>query len=257
MTFFFCKERVADETEKNKEEGKKAPSTLKALKALVFNKYWVLVVIVMFSIYFMMSVFFGSNYYFTEYVLENSGVYSQLLNILSMSQLAIMFVTPFIMRKMPKRWLAIAGMALSMSGFILTAFAGKNITLLLVSNVIKGIGFGCGSATMWGMLQDAITYGQWRSGVQAIGLGNSASAFAMKVGSGLGSATLGWILAAGNFNADPTGAASITAINIAVIWIPIIVSVINIVCLLFFDLDKNYGNAVKDLENRKWKDGTF
>ncbi|SFL20750.1 glycoside/pentoside/hexuronide:cation symporter, GPH family [Lachnospiraceae bacterium KH1T2] len=256
MTFIFCKERTADESAD--ESGKKAqPSVGKALKSLISNKYWVLQVILLFSMYFMMSTFYGSNYYFTQYVLGNAKVYTAFSNALSLSQMGIMFVTPVIMKKMSKRWLSLMGMSISTVGFLLTALAGTNISLVIISNVIKGIGFGCGAATMWGLLQDAITYGQWKTGVQAVGMGNSASSFTTKVGSGLGTAALGWILAAGNFNADPTGAASIAAIKVAVIVVPLIVCVICIACMFMFDLDKKYDVVVKDLENGRWKDGTF
>ena len=205
----------------------------------------------------MMSTFFGSNYYYAEYVLKNEKAYALLANALSLSQMGIMFVTPAIMKKVPKRWLAFGGMALSGIGFAMTAAAGTNVSVVLVSNIIKGIGFGCGAATMWGLLQDAITYGQWNSGVQAIGMGNSASSFTTKVGSGFGTAALGWILAAGNFNANPTGAASIAAIKVAVIWVPIITVAIGLVCLFLFDLDAKYDKIVEDIENGKWKDGEF
>lgn len=258
MTYAFCKERVADESEKSKEEGKKQPSVLTALKSLVVNKYWVLMVIFLFALYFMMSTFFGSNYYFSQYVLGDEKSYSMLSNALSLSQMAIMFVTPVIMRKVSKRNVGILGMGLSTVGFLLTAAAGKNVGFILVANIVKGIGFGCGAAVMWGLLQDAITYGQWLTGVQAVGMGNSASSFTMKIGSGLGTAALGWILAAGHFQEDPTGAAAISAINAAVIWVPIVTCVVGIVCLVLLgSLDKNYNKAVADLEQNKWKNGTF
>ncbi len=256
ITFSVCKERAQDASD-NSEGGVNQPSVVDALKSLVKNKYWVLNVLLLFSMYFMMSTFFGSNYYYAQYVLKNPGAYSVLSNALSLSQMGIMFLTPAIMKKVPKRWLAIIGMGLSGFGFILTGLAGTNVSIVLVSNVIKGIGFGCGAATMWGLLQDSITYGQWYTGVQAVGMGNSASSFTTKIGSGLGTACLGWILAAGNFNADPTGDASIMAINVAVIVIPIIAVAICCVCMLLFDLDKKYDRVVNDLEKGIWKDGTF
>lgn len=256
ITFLFCKERTVDESD-GENGNKNQPSVGKALKSLIVNKYWLLQVILLFSMYFMMSTFFGSNYYFAQYVLKNEGAYAVLSNALSLSQMGIMFVTPVIMKKVSKRWLSLIGMSVSAVGFIITALAGANIPLIVFSNVIKGIGFGCGAATMWGLLQDAITYGQWKTGVQAVGMGNSASSFTTKVGSGIGTAALGWILAAGNFNVDPTGAASIAAIKVAVIVVPIITAVICIICMLMFDLDKKYDKVIADLEKGKWEKGSF
>lgn len=106
---------------------------------------------------------------------------------------------------------------------------------------------------MFGLLQDAITYGQWLTGVQAVGMGNAASSFCMKVGSGIGTAALGWILGAGGFNENPTSASAITALNICYIWVGVAVGVIGIACLWFFDLDKHYDKAVADLAEGKYK----
>ncbi len=256
ITFFVCKERTVDTSDQG--EGREnQPSVLEALKSLVANKYWVMQVVLLFCMYFMMSTFFGSNYYYAQYVLKSEGSYALLANALSLSQMGIMFVTPVIMKKVSKRWLSLWGLALSGVGFIITGFAGTNVTIVLLSNIIKGIGFGCGAATMWGLLQDAITYGQWLTGVQAVGMGNSASSFTTKIGSGFGTAALGWILAAGNFNADPTGDASVMAIKVAVIIVPLIATAICIACMFFFDLDNKYEKAVTDLEKGKWKNGTF
>lgn len=106
---------------------------------------------------------------------------------------------------------------------------------------------------MFGLLQDAITYGSWLTGVQAMDMGNAASSFCMKVGSGLGTAALGWILSAGNFDKDPTGTASLAAITFGYVWVPAIACGIAIVCMLLFDLDKHCENAVTDLAAGRWK----
>lgn len=257
LTFLFCKERVQDNTASSDGEKVKGPSVIECLKSLVKNKYWVLQVVFLFALYFMMSTFFGGNYYFSQYVVGDEGSYSLLSNALSLSQMGMMFITPFIMLKLSKRWTAFIGMVASGVAFILTSVAGQNVPMIVACNILKGAGFGCGAATMFGMLQDSITYSQWLTGVQATGMGNAASSFCMKVGSGIGTAALGWILGAGGFDADPTSASAIAAINVAVIWVPLIVVVIGLVCLFLFDIDKKYDKVVSDLAAGKWKDGTL
>lgn len=84
-------------------------------------------------------------------------------------------------------------------------------------------------------------------------MGNAASSFCMKVGSGIGTAALGWILTAGSFDTNPTGEAAVAAIKMGYIWVPVITTVIGVVCMLLFDLDKHYDSAVKDLEAGRWK----
>lgn len=58
VTFFFCKERVVENTAEDGKEAK-GPSLLECLKSLVVNKYWIIMVVFLFSLYFMMSTFFG------------------------------------------------------------------------------------------------------------------------------------------------------------------------------------------------------
>ncbi len=255
ITFLCCKERVIEEeTPEEGVEKAKGPSVLESLKSLITNKYWVIMVIFLFALYFMMSTFFGANYYFAQYVLGSPDSYSKLANALSLCQMGMMFLTPFIMKKIGKRWTGFIGMAVAGVAFLLTALAGKNVNMVLAANILKGLGFGCGAATMFGLLQDSITYGRWKSNVAAMGMGNAASSFTMKIGSGLGTAALGWILSAGNFDAAPESASAIAAINTAVIWVPLIIAVIGCVCLLLFDLDKKYETIADDLANGKWKE---
>lgn len=254
LTFFCCKERVTDNVAETAEKPK-GPSVLECLKSLLKNRYWIIMVVFLFSLYFMMSTFFGSNMYFAQYVLEDAGSYSLISNALSIAQMAMMFITPFIMIKLSKRWLAMIGMAVSVVAFVLTAMAGKNVTMVVICNVLKGAAFGCGAATMFGLLQDAITYGQWLTGVQAMGMGNAASSFCMKVGSGVGTAALGWILDAGGFDgtAAVQSASAVASINVACIWVPVITGIIGVICMLFFNIDKNYDKAVADLAQGRWK----
>lgn len=75
----------------------------------------------------------------------------------------------------------------------------------------------------------------------------------VKVGSGIGTAALGWILSAGGFDAalEMQTSASLGAINIAFAWVPVITSVISVLCMVFFDLDKHYDKAVADLAQGK------
>ena len=252
LTFFFCQERVVSNTSEDG-QAKKGPSVIECLKSLVKNKYWLIMVVFLFSLYFMMSTFFGSNAYFAQYVLGDANSMGLISNVLSMAQMGMMFITPFIMLKLSKRWVGLIGMAVAAVAFVLTALAGGNVMMVVACNLLKGAAFGCGAATMFGLLQDSITYGQWLTGVEAIGMGNAASSFTMKIGSGIGTAALGWILGAGGFDADPTSASAIASINVACIWVPLITCVIGVVCMLLFDIDKHYEKAIADLAEGKWK----
>ena len=143
-------------------------------------------------------------------------------------------------------------MAVSGIGFLLSGFT-TDVTMTCVLSVVKGMGFACGGASMFGLLQDAITYGEWYNGYGTAGMGNAASSFCMKVGSGIGTAALGWVLGFGGFDAKKAvqSAKSLAAINWSFAWIPFIMVVIVVVCMVFFDLDKKYDQVLADLEQGK------
>ncbi|HEX3021871.1 MAG TPA: glycoside-pentoside-hexuronide (GPH):cation symporter [Lachnospiraceae bacterium] len=246
--FATCKERVVEDIQS---DGKKENVPfLKALKGLFTNKYWLLMVITLFAMYFMMSCFFGSAAYYTQYVMGDLNSYAPISNALSLAQIATMFCTPFIMKFIGKRYTMLMGMVISALGFVGTGIVGANLTLQVVFSVVKGIGFGCGAAVMFGLLQDAITYGQWKNGFGSAGMGNAASSFCSKVGSGIGTAALGWILSGGGFDSTATAqsASALVAINFSFVWVPAIFVFVAAICMYFFDLDKYYGKAVADLE---------
>lgn len=58
VTFFFCKERVVENASEG-DKSAKGPSVVECLASLVKNKYWLIMVAYLFSMYFMMSTFFG------------------------------------------------------------------------------------------------------------------------------------------------------------------------------------------------------
>lgn len=258
--FLLCRERVTENAEmvakeqNEKEENQEGKVPVWAIiKGLVTNRYWIITIILMFMLNIMMSTFFGSGVYFAQYRLNNTDLYTPLSNALSMAQILTMFATPFVMRKMSKRNLTLMGLVVTAVGFAGTAFAVNSVAALIALSVIKGIGFGAIAAPMYGMLQDAITYGEWKNGFTAVGMGNAAASFCQKIGSGLGSALLGWVLAAGNFSADPTSVSAIQSINFAFIWIPSICTVITFVAICLYDLDKKYDKISADLTAGKHK----
>lgn len=255
IMFAVCKERVGIQTGENIENAVKQVSFMKGVKGLVTNKYWVLLVVCMFSMFFMMSCFYGSAVYYAQYKLGDPNYFTPISNYLSMAQIVTMFITPFIMKKLSKRNTFLIGMSLAVIAFGISGFAA-NIAAVKVLSVIKGISVGFASATMFGMLQDAITYGEWKNGFNNAGMGNAASSFCMKIGSGVGTAVLGWILAAGKFDAKLAvqPASALNAINWAFAWIPAIMLAIAVLCLVLYDLDKKYDKVVEELAVGHYKD---
>lgn len=161
--------------------------------------------------------------------------------------------------KFGKRIIMIIGMAISAVMYFIPIIS-INPLALIASSVGKGIGFGIAGAGMGSLVQDAITYGMWKKGINAIGMGNAAQTFAQKIGTALGTAVLGALMSLGGFEASlgiaqPTSA--IAAINAVFIYIPAVVCVLVIVCMFFYDLDKKYADIEADLKEGKFAPGVM
>ena len=91
---------------------------------------------------------------------------------------------------------------------------------------------------MFAIVSDTIEYGEWKTGYRTEGLINSASSFGFKVGNGLGSAILGWVIGA---------AGACTGSEITFIWIPAVLCIGQVAVMLFYHLDKEYDGIVAEL----------
>lgn len=120
FVFAVCKERVVEK--EDAKESKQKVSFLQGFVGLVKNRYWMLMVLCLFIIYFMMSCFFGSAFYFAQYNMGDERHYAMIANVLSIAQIATMFVTPFLMKKMSKKNVLLIGVLTTLAGFVLTGF---------------------------------------------------------------------------------------------------------------------------------------
>jgi GPH family glycoside/pentoside/hexuronide:cation symporter len=97
-----------------------------------------------------------------------------------------------------------------------------------------------------GIVADTILYGQLKTGVNAVGMGNAGTSAAQKLGLGLGQAIFGWVMSGAGFDPSldaqglPQAESVITAIKFMYNYIPMIMSgAIFLMMLLFFNLDRD------------------
>ena len=89
--------------------------------------------------------------------------------------------------------------------------------------------------------------------LKIVGLTNSAASFGAKIGGGIAGAAIGWVLAAGGFDATAAAqsASAMTSIYAVNIWLPGICLAIIMVCYGLYSLEKKYVEIVKHNENRR------
>ena len=158
--------------------------------------------------------------------------------VANLVQIGVMFFTAFIIKKIGKRNMLIIGAIIYGIGFAMFGFVGTNMAGIITAYVLKGIGNAGISSCMFAIVSDTIEYGEWKTGYRTEGLINSASSFGFKVGNGLGSAILGWVI-------GTAGAG--TGSEITFIWIPSILCIGQVIVMLFYHIDKEYDGIVADL----------
>ena len=245
ITVFSTKERVHVKQAEDEAKGDEV-KPLVAVKALLTNKYWVIMFFAMLVIFFAIIFYAIGGVYYSLYIFKDMGQYSWMANSISIAQFAIMFVTPFLMAKFGKRWMYAAGMGLLTLGFAGFGLFGTSKPIMIFCNVLKGCGLGISGAMAMGLVADAITYGYLKTGVNAVGMGNAGTSAAQKLGLGLGTAVFGWVMSGAGFKGeyDLQGIAQPatveTAIRFMYNWVPMVMcAVIFIIFVTSFNLDRD------------------
>lgn len=250
---FNTKERM-DEIEKPEEKEEKlkkdknSGSVMETVKALLTNKYWMLLTFGNFAIFFIIIFYSMGNVFYCQYVLYDMTKYGLISNAISISQFAIMFATPVFMKKVGKEKIYTVGMLVMAAGFLATALFSST-SMLIIGNVLKGCGVGMAGGMALGMVADTITYGKMKTGIDTVGMGNAGISAAQKIGLGLGQAVFGWVLAAAGLDGslDAQGIRQPESVSVAVNalygWVPFILGICMFLFFAFFyrcerDIDK-------------------
>ncbi len=234
VTFTGTKERVEPAKETKHE---KVPF-IKGIGLLFKNKYWIMITVTLVFIFINYSLNGGAAVYYAKNILHNEDMVGTMNLVANLVQIGVMFFTAFIIKKIGKRNMLIVGAVIYGIGFALFGFVGTNMAGIIPACVLKGIGNAGISSCMFAIVSDTIEYGEWKTGYRTEGLINSASSFGFKVGNGLGSAILGWVIGA---------AGAGTGSEITFIWIPAVLCIGQVVVMLFYHLDKEYDGIVAEL----------
>ena len=249
ITFLGTKERVGNDLESKKEN----VPVKDGFKALVKNKYWFMATLNLILIFIAQGVNGSAEVYYTKNVLGNSNLIGTFSVALQVTQIICMFFIAIFVKKYGKRNVLMAGAAIMIIGYGIMAVAGPSVPVLIIGCAARGIGNAGISACMFAMVTDTIEYGEWKTGVRTEGLINSAASFGQKLGNGLSTVLLGVILNIGGYvgSAKVQTSGALTAIKAGYIYMPIVLTVIQIVVLYFYHLDKEYEGILADLNGRK------
>lgn len=223
------------------------------LKALIKNKFWLIVIFINIMLFINWGVQGGVKLYYCIYVLHDANFFSVLAIASQLPNILCCFFISSIVKKYGKRNVSIVGCIISIIGGLMMLIDPTDYMLLFMSTIISTIGLAPISICVFAMLGDTAIYGQWKTKIKNEGMIFSAATFGEKIGYALGGALTAFIMAYGGYIAKATiqTDTAIFSMKFCMIIIPIIISSLIVIALKYYKLDEIYNNIIKDLIAQK------
>lgn len=219
-----------------------------SFRYLLTNRYYILILLIYIIMYGSVSVSNTAGIYFCTYVLGDAGLFGNFSMASLFPSIVGLAVVPVIVKKLGIYKVNLAGVSLAAIMSILFVFAGmqKAIGLMLLFLVLKGIFYSPLMGDLNALIAETANYSFKKHGIHLEGTMFSCSSMGMKVGSGIGTAAAGWMLALGGYDgmAAVQSAGAVSMINFMYVFVPAIFLVIQVIILYFMDVEK----AVKRLD---------
>lgn len=226
-----------------------------ALLALLKNKCWVISMLLGTGTCLFYMAISTINSYFCVQVLHNENLVGTINAAYIAPMIIFFFFMAPIVKKIGKKKTNLMGWAIILISYIPILIAMTSVPLLIVSSVIRGIGYACVMGVQFAIIGDSVEYGEWKTGVRSEGLVFSAQSFGCKVGMGLGNALIGALLAWGKYDGalavQPDSAISV--IKVLYIGMPMIVAVFQLLLMIPYTVEKEYDQMNRELAERKVK----
>ena len=247
--FFGTREKIVQK--KVEVEAEKVPLSV-SLKSVATTKYFFIIVGLFIAHYITTGTGGVGIYYFT-YVLGNVKLFGVNTLLVVAATLIATLMVPTLFKKFSKRNAIMGGFLMAAVASALALMAPTNPIVYMTVNVFRAFGLAPFSVNMFTLAADLVDYGEWKKGVRAEGFAYGSTSFGMKLGTGLGTAILGWILAWGGFNAaaETQNNSAIQAMIIGALVVPLVVYIFEIILMYFWDIDKIFPQIQKDLDKKR------
>ncbi len=250
LTFLGTKERV------NVEEERKI-DFITSFKALIRNKNWWILLIHNIVSFIGATGKLSCAIYFAIYFLKNRDMIAP-LTILGLMPgiITMILLAPWLYKKYGKRnasLLSFAGLALTHLVMVLTVRDASDSTWLFFLLVLSALALGPSMAAGFAMMADCIEYVEWKTSTRSEGLTYSAASLGVKLGAGIGTVIVGFLLKQGGYvaNQEVQSPEALKAIFISFLVLPLISYCVSFILFLFYDVDKKWPIIMKDLKDRR------
>ncbi|MFJ7975781.1 MFS transporter [Peribacillus sp. NPDC096379] len=218
--------------------------------ALFRNKYWFIMLLVNVCNAAFLALLLGLSAYYAQNVLHNMGLVGLLATGAMLPTIIGMFFMSPLIKHFGNRNTAIIGTIVQIVGGAIMMINPTSIPILMIGMCIRSLGTAASIAPAVSMLAETVEYGEWKTGIRTDGLIFSAASVGGKIGSSLGAGLIGWILGFAGYVAGGGAQHSgvITSIKMMYIHIPMGISLIMLVFLIMFNLEKKRPMIFAELE---------
>ncbi|MDU0348928.1 MFS transporter [Actinomyces sp. MRS3W] len=194
----------------------------------------------------------GAAAYYFRYVVGNLGLQSLTVGV-SLLAVPVVMVIPPLMKRFKLTSIMLVGQLVNVVGGAVMYFAGVNIPLLVVANLIVAVGTLPLSYMIGILVIDCATYNEWKGHRRLESIMGAVQSFAAKLGQGIGMALAGAFLAFfgydGTLDAQPDSA--IFAIRALFTWIPAVIALLMALALRAYRLEDQLPQINEELAARR------
>ena len=248
LRMLFVEEKYEVESEEKKKEKIRFRHVIELFRT---DKYILLIVLMQFVFNFVTT--FGANTYYYTYIVKNVGLMG-IVSAITFIAIPLAFIFPKLINRFSTAKLMMAGLIISATGYLLNFFAGANIPLLMIGQLLTGAGSVPASMLIALCIVDCAEYNEYKGVHRMEGTMSSVVGLGQKVGSAIGGSILGVVLTFAGY----TGAAEtltdsvLLVIRLMYSLVPMVLFVATALCLTgYLKLDKKLPEIRKENEARR------
>lgn len=251
----FCFASVRERVEVHDDmDGEQVPLK-KAIPALFKNKYFIM--LFLFFVFFAMYQTFAGTMatYYCKWIVGDTDIIGNVNTACYGITVIATLLLGKVMHLLSKKQWCMLGAGFIIGGSLILLVSPENVSLVTFGGLLRGIGMTPILGMIFTMIADAIEYGQWKTGLRTAGAIQSATTSGQKFGQGIGSALIGFIMQSTGYdgNLQVQSAEALQTIQNLFIYGVSILGVIMIIIMIFYKLDKEYPQIMRELLEREAK----
>ena len=245
LRMLFVPEKYDVEAQQDKDEKLKVSDIFKLIKG---NRY--ILILALMGLIFNFVTNMGTQVYFYQWIVGNVGLMS-LAALAQIVAIPLAFVFPALLKKISVVRLMFIGFLVSSAGYLVNFFAAGNVGLLAFAAILTGAGTIPGSMLISLAILECAEYNEWKGMPRMEGTMSSVNGLAKKIGSALGSASLGILLTVVGYDGTLTAQSAGTLMGIRMLFsiVPMVLFIFVALSLVgYFKLDKQMAQIRQENE---------